>query len=48
MAQKQCVPSHVREYIQKFPDWVDNEININNKTVVEKQRKDLVAVQEVR
>jgi hypothetical protein len=22
---------NVRKYIQKFPDWVDNEINNNNK-----------------
>jgi hypothetical protein len=21
---------HIREYIQKFPDWVDNDINNNN------------------
>jgi hypothetical protein len=35
------VQLHVRGYIQKFPDWVDNEINNNNKTLVEKQRKGL-------
>jgi hypothetical protein len=22
---------HLRGYIQKFPDWVDNEVNTNNK-----------------
>jgi hypothetical protein len=22
--------THIRGYIQKFPDWVDNEINYNN------------------
>jgi hypothetical protein len=31
---------YTRECIQKFPDWVDNEIN-NNKTLVEKQHKEL-------
>jgi hypothetical protein len=30
-----------RGCIQKFPDWVDNEINNNNKKHVEKQHKGL-------
>jgi hypothetical protein len=30
----------MRRYIQKFPDWVDNEIK-NNKLLTEKQHKGL-------
>jgi hypothetical protein len=45
-----CLPvasSHIRACIQKFPDWVDNELNNNNnnnnnnKTLVKKQHKGL-------
>jgi hypothetical protein len=30
----------IRGYIQKFPDWVDNEINNKNKNLLRSNTKD--------
>jgi hypothetical protein len=36
--QRTCV-KYVQGYIQKFPDWVDNEINNNNKHLLRSNTK---------